>query len=214
MKVVLVAASISGKVRWRAERAVWALSMNLANGRWMAWTAALLVALCAGFVGTQLVPLHEQVVSLQTQSVNTELAHSTSPKVPASNRPLEPGDNWQVSLPDVHERTAILESMAEAAPKHNLYLQQAQYHWRDKPLSPFNAETAGAQDNTMRESILALQWILPVKGSYRDIREYVGELLELNPSLSLDSISLNREGPTGARLDADLSFTLYLRGSR
>jgi hypothetical protein len=53
---------------------------------------------------------------------------------------------------------------------------------------------------------------MPVKGSYKDIREFVGDILQHNPSMALNVIDMARETPGGTRLVVDLRFELYLRG--
>ncbi len=242
--------------RWHWERALWTVSRGLSRGRWMAFTAALLMAASLGFVGAQILPMQARIASLQSQIEGAETGGDAGVVAitgSAKNAP-EPLNAFQNSmrggsvsampgglldsLPAMPERTAILQSLVDAAPKHNLSISQGQYVWRDESndqnVAALQADkTAALQSSSpststsislspsssssphiASPSLEALQWVVPVKGSYRDIREYVGELLGQNPSLALDAITLGKNGPAGARLDADLRFILYLRGGQ
>jgi Tfp pilus assembly protein PilO len=54
------------------------------------------------------------------------------------------------------------------------------------------------------------QLTLPVKGSYGQIRGFIGEVLREIPASSLDDVSLKREKIGSEALDARIKLTLYL----
>jgi hypothetical protein len=56
------------------------------------------------------------------------------------------------------------------------------------------------------------QLTLPVKGSYRAIRQFAMQSLREIPFASLDEISFRRDAIGDANVEARLRFTLYLRG--
>lgn len=195
-------------VRWHSQLAAWTISAAMGNSRWIGYCAFLVIALSAAFVGLKFLPMQEQMQQLRIQIAAASIA---MPQVAAKVDRSEAQENRVMdSIADLSDRTVILDGVVDAAAKHNLYLQQAQYHWLEKSPGSSRKDATPAR---IQQTIYALQWTLPVKGSYRDIREYVGELLETNSSLALESIALNRDGPMGAKLQADLRFTLYLRGS-
>ncbi len=53
------------------------------------------------------------------------------------------------------------------------------------------------------------QLTLPVKGNYRQIRGFIGEVLREIPASSLDDISFKRDAIGGEALDARIKLTLY-----
>jgi hypothetical protein len=180
------------------------------------YCSGLVLIASAVFIWVQVLPLQAQVAQLEADIASAATSATTGVAQEADKSDTQ-DDRFLESIADLRDRTAIVDGMVEAAAKHNLYLLQAQYQWLNKPPGVTSANSADAPAARTLEArpdqtIYALQWTLPVKGSYRDIREYVGHLLQANPSLSLESIALNRDGPMGARLQADLRFTLYLRG--
>ena len=208
--------SFKDHLRWHLQRALWHVATPVGNGRWLGYGAGVVLIASAVFIWVQVLPLRAQVAQLEADiaSATTSATTGVDQEADKSDTHVAP---LQESIADLRDRTAILDGMVEAASKHNLYLLQAQYQWLNKPpgiTSANSADGSSARSLEARpdQTIYALQWSLPVKGSYRDIREYVGHLLQANPSLALESIALNRDGPMGPRLQADLRFTLYLRG--
>ena len=64
-----------------------------------------------------------------------------------------------------------------------------------------------------RESRLArYQITLPLKAPYLRIRGFVEEVLQQVPAIALDDISFKREIITATAVEAQIKFTLYLRG--
>lgn len=51
---------------------------------------------------------------------------------------------------------------------------------------------------------------LPVRGTYVQIRSFVGDVLEQVPALALDEIVIKRGAISDARIDASIRFTLFL----
>lgn len=202
------------RVQNATRHAGWHLRMAIARGRWTVLVALILV-LASALIGAKvLLPLHGRVLELQAATLRAAMKRPVLPPpngtVDGVPHALEAGlVPWAERLALVSERVAILDGIYEAAPKHNLYLTQAQFRWTGKAL-PMPEPTAGASTS---DSLQALEIVMPVKGAYKDVREFVGEVLENNPSLALDAMGIARETPGGARLLVDLRFTLYLRGS-
>jgi hypothetical protein len=57
------------------------------------------------------------------------------------------------------------------------------------------------------------QMVFPLRGRYDEIRGFVGDVLDLMPTLALEDLSLKREAAGDERLDARIRFVLYVRGS-
>jgi hypothetical protein len=91
-------------------------------------------------------------------------------------------------LPDEVER---LFALARAS---NLQLLQGEYRTERRP--------AG---------LIAYRVVLPVRGSYAQIRAFVGELLTGMPIASLDALRFERKKSAEAQLDAQLRITIHFR---
>jgi hypothetical protein len=55
------------------------------------------------------------------------------------------------------------------------------------------------------------QIVLPVNGSYPQVRRFLGESMRDLPGLALDGIHFSREAAGSAQLQAELRFTAFLR---
>lgn len=62
------------------------------------------------------------------------------------------------------------------------------------------------------EGMVSYQIVLPVKGSYAQVRTFVGTLLETLPSLAITGLELQREGPSSGAVAGRLQATLFLGG--
>jgi hypothetical protein len=61
--------------------------------------------------------------------------------------------------------------------------------------------------------LFAYQISLPLKGSYKQIRKYVAQVLKAMPAASLDELSFSREAITHEQVDAKIRLTLYLKSN-
>ncbi len=60
------------------------------------------------------------------------------------------------------------------------------------------------------QHIARYQITLPVTGTYGELRAFIQAALAEMPVLSLDQLSFHRKGPNEARIEAELSFSLYV----
>jgi Tfp pilus assembly protein PilO len=58
--------------------------------------------------------------------------------------------------------------------------------------------------------LLAYEIGLPVRGSYVQVRKFVGDVLDRIPAIALDEIVIKREAINANRIDASIRFTLFL----
>lgn len=89
------------------------------------------------------------------------------------------------------DELAELSAQAKAA---KLELEQAEYR--------LDARGTG---------LAAYRVVLPVRGSYAQVRRFVGLVLERMPTASVDALRFERGKTTDARLEARVQLTLYLR---
>lgn len=60
--------------------------------------------------------------------------------------------------------------------------------------------------------LLRYQLVLPVKAPYPKVRAFLESVLQEVPAAALESVTLQRESIAAAQVDAQLRFTLVLRG--
>ena len=97
-------------------------------------------------------------------------------------------------LPPEQSATKLLDKIYKSASKESLRLTQGEYK--------FTKEKAGHLGN--------YQIILPVKGSYVQVRRFIAKVLNGVPSAALDGVSFRRETIGGTELEAKIQFTIFL----
>lgn len=60
-------------------------------------------------------------------------------------------------------------------------------------------------------ALTAYHVTLPVRGSYPQLRQFVGRVLKEMPTTSLDAVRFERKKAADAQLEAQLRLTIYLR---
>lgn len=93
---------------------------------------------------------------------------------------------------------ATLRQMFAAAHDSGLSLDQGDYQL-----------SRGQEDGQVR-----YQLTLPVEGTYIDIRDFIGQMLNDDPALALASVTLTRTAIEDQDVEATLQFVLYLRGQQ
>lgn len=103
---------------------------------------------------------------------------------------------FHASFPPATGLADQLEEIHQLARRSRVELRQAEYRWEGRGTG-----------------LVAYRIVLPVQGSYAQLRSLVGRLLERMPSLSLDALRFERKKATDARLEAQIRVTLYMRES-
>jgi hypothetical protein len=168
----------------------WQLLLQRANP-WL--IAALAMCLAAIFTQWFVLPAIER----RTRLLDVQLADS-APGILQTTRKTLVEDRFQTfrdRLANDDERTEVLKKLFTEAEKAGIVLQQGDYTLLED-----------ADGNFVRFQIL-----LPLKGSYMQIRIYVQTLLETIPALSLDEIGFRRESARSQNVDAHLRLTLYMK---
>jgi hypothetical protein len=99
-----------------------------------------------------------------------------------------------VQPPLALEAAAALGRLYAAADQAGLELVQGEYRLLE------------AKDARMRR----FQFVLPVYGSYAEVRKFLSLALNNEPALALTSLQMRREAIESTDLDVMLNFTLYL----
>jgi hypothetical protein len=149
---------------------------------------------CGGFYLSGFLPVieavHEQRLAIERM------------RAPAAYRPVSssgPADDlarFYGFFPPAGELTRHVDRLHRLALRSDLELAQAEYRL-EKP----------------RAGLWTYRITLPVRGSYAQVRDFVGAVLLELPVASLDALRFERKRALDADVDAQLGLTLYLRPS-
>jgi len=103
---------------------------------------------------------------------------------------------FQRFFPPMNNINQVLGAIYEAAEKEKLNLERGEYRL---------SEEAGL-------SVLRYQITLPVKAPGGDINRFVRRLLRDVPSLTLDSIAMQRQSVAEASIEAQIHLSVFLQG--
>ena len=167
--------------------------------RYCTWPALLACALllACGVVYVQRVQPGAAEVAALSDEIDRLRRAGDAPV--AAEKPLSPAEQLDVFyafFPANDAQTDVLDRIFAAAAKENLALPQGEYHWSKERQGSLN-----------RYGIT-----LPLKGPYPGLRRFMAQILKENPSLSLDAVSFGRQTVSDIGVDAQVHFTLYLRG--
>ncbi|MGB2815712.1 MAG: hypothetical protein WBA53_18510 [Burkholderiaceae bacterium] len=147
---------------------------------------------CAVFFVAAVVPVEDELTSLQEQRVAEDLARRSGRPVVDTASQL---NQFMTFFPTSDSTSQWLGLVYAAASKEGLELAQGTYKVRGE---------SGV-------GLMAYQVTLPVRGGYPQIRRFVGRVLSDVPAASLESISFQRERSADGAVDAKVVFTLHLR---
>jgi hypothetical protein len=163
---------------------------------WLASLAMLLVCFAAYFVA--LVPMRQAIKEQRTHLDNVlrDEKHLQLTSMESARRaPSGQLDTFNQAFPFENSVTDSIEKLIDDAQKKGLNPKQAQYRLI----------------KTNPGSLMGYQIILPIKGAYPKILEFVFEVLADIPNLALDNISFQRQKIGDSLIEANLMMTLYIR---
>ena len=173
---------------------------------------AITLGCCLLYV-TQLLPQQNKIHDLtsQLQQVN---ANQNSQSNSKQNNILVK----QVSLADVEKFYATFSASAslpatidlirENAQKQKLVLTRGDY----KLVQTKAAQPSKQQTNSHIKQLAHYEMVLPVTGSYQQIRSFIAQVLYQLPALALGDVQIKRENTLNPLVDARLTFVFLLRG--
>ena len=174
--------------RWRLRRAVHAMG-------WAAIGGIALAIFAAGFVVSNVMPLQANVTALRDRVQRLETQAGTQARI------VEPG------RPDAR-LAAFYEQLppAEQAPE---VVRRLHAHARDVGLDLERGDYRPLPDPSGR--LMRYQVLLPVKGSYPQVKRFLAQAMHDTPGLALDAISLQRDQGGSPALEVQLRFTVFMR---
>lgn len=155
-----------------------------------------LITLSAVFFWAAVLPQNEDLRKLQEQAASMQQQTQIESAVGAK---LDDSQALQVFydfFPGIDSSPYWVKELDIIAKKHGVELSRGDYRLMQE-----------------QESKLArYEMILPVRGSYPQIRAFIADMLVSVPAIALVDVALKREDIKSGKLDARLSMNLYLHG--
>jgi hypothetical protein len=147
---------------------------------------------CAGLYVSALDPVQKRVAAQRAALERLRVRTPVQP-VAASGR-AEDLRRFYPLFPSTAELANELERLHRFARSAGLELAQGEYRLDRRP-----------------SGLWAYRVTLPVRGSYPQLREFLGALLKDMPIASLDALRFERKKAADLQLEAQLRVTLYVR---
>lgn len=173
----------------------WALQASLDFLGWPGIAGLGLLAFCLVVYLSALLPAQHRLVEMQAQAGNlrAQLAKSKATQM-ATPAPEVQLSSFYQSFPAHVATPDLLEKLYAAASDSGIALEQGDYRLISRK----------------GDKLERYQITLPVKGSYLQIRKFIGRLLADLPAASLDGVSFLRQKIGDTQVESQLKLTLYL----
>lgn len=174
---------------WRLRRLAYALG-------WAASGGLALAAFAAGFHVANVMPLEAEVLELRArvQQLETQ-ARSTQDNAMEPQRPDTQLLAFYEALPDVRQAAAVVTRLHAHARAVGLALERGEY----RPLPDRS------------DKIVRYQIVLPIKGSYPQVKNFLAGAMRDTPGLALDGVGFQRDNADASILEAQVRFTVFLK---
>lgn len=146
---------------------------------------------CAAFYGAALRAAERQLSGMRDASRS---AASTHLRPVALDARVEDLRRFHALFPPAENLPDEIEQLFALARASNLRLFQGEYRIERRP-----------------SGLIAYRVVLPVRGSYAQIRAFAGHVLKGMPIASLDALRFERKKSAETQLDAQLRLTIHFR---
>lgn len=181
------------------QRSQWMLRLWLKQLGWAGVTGLSLMAFGLAYYLSAIQPadariaqLRQQALTLQERIKNAADSFTDNPRSPGGQL-----NAFYEFFPAADSSSSWLRKIYHAASAQGIVLEQGDYR--------IAAEKEGR--------LLHYQVILPVKGSYLQIRKFIAAVLSEIPFASLDQISFEKQKISDPAVEAKIRLTIYLRQS-
>ncbi|WP_417615453.1 GspMb/PilO family protein [Oceanisphaera sp.] len=163
---------------------------------WPGWTGGLLLLLALGYGGLVLLPERQHLATLKqrtSQAVEYRERLEQGLEVP----PAAPGqqvDDFYQALPAQMDATTAIDRIYVLAEQEHISLSRGEY-------------ALGVDPKTQ---LVRYQILLPVRGSYPQLRRFLHGLLAELPAVVLEEVDFRRKQIADAQLEGRIRMTLYL----
>jgi len=173
-----------------------ALAESLLALRWPGLLGTLLLLGGLGYGLGVVRPMHEETLTMQARALRAErLADAVrkgtvaAPQTAAGRR-----DQFYASLPPQEQVTQYVDRIYAAANTEHLVLMHGEYTGADLP-------SAG---------LARYRIVLPVKGTYGQVRRFITAATAAIPGLALDDLNLQRQNVADPQVEARVHLSLFL----
>jgi len=174
---------------------IWRIKWLARRLDWRALAGALLAVLAVALYFYSVKPLESRLLAVEQRWRNVQDRTNGRPKLAVPAQPKVQLADFYGRLPEVKQAPEIASRLHLYASNAGLTLERGEY--RPQP------DASG--------KFIRYQIVLPVNGSYPQVRRFLGEVMRDLPGLALDGISFRREAPGSPQLQAELRFTAFLR---
>lgn len=161
---------------------------------WQGMAGAALIAGCALAWVLAIVPMDGQVSGLRMQAAERHESRNRLARFADENDPAAQLRQFYAFFTRDDTLEAWLARLYDIGEGGGLLLRQAEY----------TATDAGGL------KLSRYRIVLPVTGTYPQLKHFLATVLAEIPILSLDQVSLRKQRPGDPAVDANLQFTLYL----
>lgn len=182
---------------------------------------------CCLFYITQLLPQQNKIQDLVSQlqlanvgNNSNQNSHQNSHKDSKQNGEKNNVLAKRVSLADVEkfystfsEGTSLpntINLIRENAQKQKLVLTQGDYKLIQTKVIQQPSQQANSQTKQLSNQLARYEMLLPVTGSYQQIRAFIAQVLYQLPSLALSDVQIMRENTLSPLVEARLTFVFLL----
>lgn len=157
---------------------------------------AVLLALAAGYGLFGVLPGVEARDAAEARALNAEarLARIRSGAEAVAEAPARQMESFHQALPAQPDATAAIDRIYAAAAREGLSLARGEYALQVDPDT----------------RLVRYQLLLPLHGSYPQLRRFLGSALAEVPTLALEEVEFQRKEVTESQLEARVRMTLYL----
>jgi len=157
---------------------------------------ALLIVATLAYALAAVLPARQEAIAAQQQTARaaTLLAQVRSGVIKGVQTPAERAQAFYGALPAQSDVTRSIEQIYSAAAAQKLSLVQGEYSHVDVPAT----------------RLVRYRIVLPVRGSYAQVRRFVIAATASVPGLALDDLSMQRQNVAEPELDALVHLSLYL----
>ena len=163
---------------------------------WPGLAGALLLLASVGYALAGILPARQDVLRAQGQVARAELvlAGVRSGKVAPPPTAQKRGEIFYAALPAQAEVTKWIERIYGAAATEKLSLAQGEYAEADIPTT----------------RMARYRIVLPLHGSYGQIRRFIAAAGAAVPGLTLEDLSMQRQNVGDTEIEARVQLSLYL----
>lgn len=176
---------------------LWRLQASLACLGWPGVAALGLLACCLVVYLSALLPAQQRLAEIRAQTSSLRALKAKSQTMQKEIQTPEARlSSFYRSFPAHVATPDQLEKLYAAAAASGIALEQGDYRLI----------------SAKGDKIELYQINLPVRGSYPQIRKFIGRLLADLPAVSLDGVSFQRQLISDTQIDSQLKLTLHLGG--